>query len=599
MEHLIPTLNKLQDVFATVGAHAIDLPQIVVVGCQSAGKSSVLEAIVGRDFLPRGAGICTRRPLILQLIHVDEGKNPPEWAEFLHAAGQKWTDFAKVMKEIDDETDRVCGKKKGVTDKPINLKVFSPHVLNLTLVDLPGLTKIAIEDQPKDIADQIDRMVTSYISPPNAIILAITPANTDLANSDSLIAARKVDPEGNRTIGVLTKLDIMDRGTDARDVLLNKVYPLKLGYIGVVNRSQQDITTKKSMAAASAAEAKFFEGEEAYRDIAKNCGTQFLSTTLNQLLMRHIKNQLPTLYAQINDLLGRKRAELAKYGESLGTSLDDQEMMLFKLVSRYMEEFHGMLDGTSDRLDMKRLDGGSTVISALIDEFPEAMLGIPSVKEIPREKVQLMMESRSGIQRRMFFPEATFDTLVKLEIDKLRPCVLACIDKAKHLLIDIHNSVQVPELERFTSLRDNIIAIAQDSVVQGAKEASSYANQLLDVQMAFINTTHPDFVRSGKSPQDALASGQSSNVDILVDLVHRYYVIVRKEVIDSIPKAIFRRLLGRAVENLRFTLVERLVLNPELNEDPAIADRRRACLRLIEALKSASKVLAEVRKTRI
>jgi GTP-binding protein EngB required for normal cell division len=242
MQNLIPVLNKLQDVFATVGTHTVDLPQIVVVGCQSAGKSSVLESIVGRDFLPRGSGICTRRPLILQLIHTDSG---PDYGEFLHSKGTRWTDFDKIRKEIEDETDRVCGSNKGVTDKPISLKVFSPNVLNLTLVDLPGLTKIAVEDQPPDIADQIEKMVNHYISSENAIILAITPANQDLANSDSLIAARRVDPAGNRTIGVLTKLDIVDKGTDARDVLLNKVYSLKLGYIGVVNRSQADINGKK------------------------------------------------------------------------------------------------------------------------------------------------------------------------------------------------------------------------------------------------------------------------------------------------------------------------------------------------------------------
>ena len=139
MQNLIPVLNKLQDVFSTVSAHMVDLPQIVAVGCQSAGKSSVLEAIVGKDFLPRGAGICTRRPLILQLIHIEEKK---EWGEFLHAPGKKFTDFSEICKEIEAETDRVCGPNKGVTDQPINLKIFSNTVLNLTLVDLPGLTKV-------------------------------------------------------------------------------------------------------------------------------------------------------------------------------------------------------------------------------------------------------------------------------------------------------------------------------------------------------------------------------------------------------------------------------------------------------------------------
>eukprot|EP00300_Choanocystis_sp_HF-7_P010111 c16786_g1_i1.p1 GENE.c16786_g1_i1~~c16786_g1_i1.p1 ORF type:complete len:176 (-),score=43.08 c16786_g1_i1:13-540(-) len=164
MEDLIPVINKLQDVFTIVGGSNphIDLPQIVVVGAQSAGKSSVLENIVGRDFLPRGQGIVTRRPLVLQLIHTSpkpkpqpvEGEsssaeNPQqaqaegeEWGEFLHMEGHKFFDFQDIRKEIEAETERVTGKNKGVSDKPIRLRIFSPHVVNLTLVDLPGITKV-------------------------------------------------------------------------------------------------------------------------------------------------------------------------------------------------------------------------------------------------------------------------------------------------------------------------------------------------------------------------------------------------------------------------------------------------------------------------
>ena len=105
---------------------------------------------------------------------------------------------------------------QGISKKPISLKVYSPHVLNLTLVDLPGLTKVPIGDQPSDIEDQVREMILDYIRPSNTIILAVTPANQDLANSDALKLARHVDKEGDRTIGVITKLDLMDPGTDAR-----------------------------------------------------------------------------------------------------------------------------------------------------------------------------------------------------------------------------------------------------------------------------------------------------------------------------------------------------------------------------------------------
>jgi replication fork clamp-binding protein CrfC len=89
------------------------------------------------------------------------------------------------------------------------LRVFSPHVLTLTLVDLPGITKVPVGDQPKDIERQIRDMLLKYISKPSCIILAVTPANIDLANSEGLKMAREVDPDGQRTIGVLTKVDLM------------------------------------------------------------------------------------------------------------------------------------------------------------------------------------------------------------------------------------------------------------------------------------------------------------------------------------------------------------------------------------------------------
>ncbi len=119
------------------------------MGSQSSGKSSVLENIVGRDFLPRGSGIVTRRPLILQLINVpaDEDQTAAqiaqsEWAEFHHIPNRRFTEFQDVKREIENETARIAGSNKGINRQPINLKIYSPHVLSLTLVDLPGLTKV-------------------------------------------------------------------------------------------------------------------------------------------------------------------------------------------------------------------------------------------------------------------------------------------------------------------------------------------------------------------------------------------------------------------------------------------------------------------------
>jgi dynamin 1-like protein len=117
----------------------------------------------------------------------------------------------------------------------------------------------------------------------HSVILSVSAANVDLANSESLKLARSVDPQGRRTIGVLTKLDLMDAGTNALDILTGRVYPLKLGFIGCVNRSQQDINAEKNMRDALESENEFFKSHPAYRNIAHKNGTKYLARTLNQV----------------------------------------------------------------------------------------------------------------------------------------------------------------------------------------------------------------------------------------------------------------------------------------------------------------------------
>ncbi|KAI7983315.1 Dynamin-related protein 1B [Camellia lanceoleosa] len=115
-----------------------------IFSLECSGKSSVLESVVGKDFFPCGSGIVTRRPLVLQLHRIDEGR---EYAEFIHLPKKKFTNFAAVRKEIADETDRETGYSKRISTVPIYLSLYSPNVVNLTLIDLPRLTKVAIAGQ--------------------------------------------------------------------------------------------------------------------------------------------------------------------------------------------------------------------------------------------------------------------------------------------------------------------------------------------------------------------------------------------------------------------------------------------------------------------
>ena len=155
-----------------------------------------------------------------------------------------------VREEIEAETERSLGPGKAVSPEPIMLTIRSPKVPNLTLVDMPGLTKIATDNQPASIVRELEEMSRAYIRPKNVIILAVSPANADIATSDAMRLVREFDPQGERTIGVLTKLDLMDSGTDAREVLEGRSLFLRHGWIGVVNRSQSDINSKADIRAA-------------------------------------------------------------------------------------------------------------------------------------------------------------------------------------------------------------------------------------------------------------------------------------------------------------------------------------------------------------
>jgi len=147
LRKFINVIDELRDVGLQ---QFIKLPRICVLGGQSAGKSSVLESIVGLDFLPRGDGVVTRRPLELRLNH-QPGAQP--WARFEEVPNKKFTDFQEVKQTIDFLTDKVCGKSKNIIDKPIVLTVYSHTCPDLTLIDLPGITRIPMagSDQPDNI----------------------------------------------------------------------------------------------------------------------------------------------------------------------------------------------------------------------------------------------------------------------------------------------------------------------------------------------------------------------------------------------------------------------------------------------------------------
>uniref|UniRef100_A0A8C3TK11 Dynamin-1-like protein n=2 Tax=Catharus ustulatus TaxID=91951 RepID=A0A8C3TK11_CATUS len=708
MEALIPVINKLQDVFNTVGADIIQLPQIVVVGTQSSGKSSVLESLVGRDLLPRGTGVVTRRPLILQLVHVspedgrkgagDENdpatwKNPrhlakevdaAEWGKFLHTKNKIYTDFDEIRQEIENETERISGNNKGISPEPIHLKIFSSNVVNLTLVDLPGMTKVPVGDQPKDIELQIRELILQFISNPNSIILAVTAANTDMATSEALKIAREVDPDGRRTLAVITKLDLMDAGTDAMDVLMGRVIPVKLGIIGVVNRSQLDINNKKSVADSIRDEYGFLQKK--YPSLANRNGTKYLARTLNRLLMHHIRDCLPELKTRINVLAAQYQSLLNSYGEPV----EDKSATLLQLITKFATEYCNTIEGTAKYIETSELCGGARICYIFHETFGRTLESVDPLGGLNTIDILTAIRNATGPRPALFVPEVSFELLVKRQIKRLEEPSLRCVElvhEEMQRIIQHCSNYSTQELLRFPKLHDAIVEVVTCLLRRRLPVTNEMVHNLVAIELAYINTKHPDFAdacglmnnnieeqrrnrlarelpsavprdktssvgsdasqesatgswrgmlkpskaeeasaeEKSKPPAALPASPQKGHAVNLLDvpvpvarklsareqrdcevierLIKSYFLIVRKNIQDSVPKAVMHFLVNHVKDTLQSELVgqlyKSLLLDDLLTESEDMAQRRKEAADMLKALQRASQIIAEIRETHL
>ncbi|XP_028851415.1 dynamin-1-like protein isoform X1 [Denticeps clupeoides] len=672
METLIPVINRLQEVFLTVGADSIQLPQIVVVGSQSSGKSSVLESLVGRDFLPRGSGIVTRRPLVLQLVHVppleerrkhDNGNESKrnsqnsypgikaeEWGTFLHCKNQIFTDFTEIRKEIQEETDRGSGDNKGIGNDPIYLKIFSPNVLSLTLVDLPGITKVPVGDQPEDIEIQVQEMILSFISNPNSIILSVSPATSDLATSDALKLAREVDPDGRRTLLVVTKLDLMDAGTDALEVLLGRVIPVRLGIIGVVNRSQHDLNTRKSVPDAAKDEQAFLQRH--YPSLASRCGSRYLARTLSRLLMHHIRDCLPELKTRVTVLTAQYQARLNSYGQPV----EDPSAMLLQIVTKFASDYCNTIEGTARHIQTSELCGGARICYIFHETFGRTLQSIDPLGGLTELDVLTAIRNATGPRPALFVPEVSFELLVKKQIKRLEEPSMRCVELVHEELqriIQHCSSYSTQELLRFPKLHDSIVEVVTSLLRKRLPITNEMVHYLVAIELAYINTKHPDFtdaaqvsasvnsqqtdtldggkqcksekeekvslhqpVSAFSSPSKAvnlldtavpisrrLSAREQRDCEVIQRLIKCYFLIVRKSIQDSVPKTVMHFLVNYVKEHLQSELVGQLYKQPLLQEllieSQETAQQRNEVAQMLEALQKANNIISEIRETHL
>ncbi|CAI6349193.1 unnamed protein product [Macrosiphum euphorbiae] len=534
MESLIRIVNKLQDVFSVFGEQQltdlpqiVNLPQIVVVGTQSSGKSSVLESLVGKSFLPRGTGVVTRAPLVIQMIryteetrksmlksnNTEDSESITEWVEFLHKPNIFYFDFDMVRNEIECETNNLAGYNKGITNKQIVLRIHTNRY-DLTFVDLPGITKVAVGDQPDDIDEQIQKLILSYVKQSNSIILAVVTANTDPSTSESLQIAKKLDPDGIRTIAVVTKLDLIDEGTlqDTKDLLCGQRIPVKLGIIGVVNRSQKDIVENKSMDATLTSETEFLKTN--YPDIYTKHGNKALAHTLQLVLITHIKKVYPKLKIELEEMknkLGKKLLVLH--------TPDNKISFLIGLLKDISKSYEDTMNGNQNDVSVDQIVGGASIARIIHQKYLKTINAIEPLQDLSNENIAKVLLNTSGTNQSTFVNEKALQKILSRQLKNLIEPSLDCVELVRSEMLNILNSIDARLLEtlrRYPQLNEDVRKVFEKLLEENVKNIKDFIASYIESYQECLNTANPDFileiVKSNNTIQEEiLAAANISN----------------------------------------------------------------------------------------
>ncbi|KAK6440516.1 hypothetical protein LTR95_003253 [Oleoguttula sp. CCFEE 5521] len=331
----------------------LQLPQLVVCGDHSSGKSSVLEAITQVPF-PRKENLCTRYATEINLRRaltdtittriIPDQSRPEEERTKLSAFNETITDFARLP-ELMDKATAAMGLNAGTassrgtlafTRDVLSIEISGPVHPQLTLVDLPGLIHTPTKEQTREDVKLIHEMVSEYLEEKRTIMLAVVSAKNDYANQMILDMCRKIDPQGNRTLGIVTKPDTLRAGSVNEaawmDLVRNKNIHFNLGWHILKNRTEDDVAV--SLEARNTLEKAFFSSG-AYKALAGQMkGISSLRIRLSQLLYTHLKKELPTLQKELNARLEQTTEPLDELGEKRSTAAE-QKRFLFGVSMQY------------------------------------------------------------------------------------------------------------------------------------------------------------------------------------------------------------------------------------------------------------------------
>ncbi|CAM8931554.1 unnamed protein product [Rhodiola kirilowii] len=606
----------------------IQLPTIVVVGDQSSGKSSVLESLAGIS-LPRGQGICTRVPLIMRLQNQTSG----DTQLFLEFNGKHVeTDEGNIAEAIRNATDEIAGNSKGISNCPLTLVVKKINVPDLTMVDLPGITRVPVQGQPDDIYEQISNIIMEYIKPEETIILNVLSAAVDFPTCESIRMSQQVDKSGQRTLAVVTKCD------RAPDGLLEKVSTdavnIGLGYVCVRNRIGDE-----SYEEARVKEDMLFKTNPHLIQLDRNIvGVPVLAQKLVHLQASIITKRLPEIVNKINEKLSHNKEALNKMPKTL-SSTSEAMAALMQILGSSKESLRkillrGEFEEYPDDLSMHCTSRLAEMLNQYSDEHQSS--DIQGTDNFLMEEIKVLEEMK-GIGLPNFLPRSAFLFLHQRKVNAVSNAPIEFVTKIWNYIegvvttVLMHHSDNYPPLQSatrhvvhnmFSNVKERSVARVMETIeMEKLTDYTSNPEYMLEwtkLMQEVDNFVHVVKKRGnnviGVTGVVALPSFGNVNVKHLVNYQHvlhqafdlkmrscAYWKIVVRRMVDSIAMHLLYQ-INKLVEN---EIVQEILnellggangigIERMLEESPMVAKKRERLNKSIRLLTESKKVVANI-----
>lgn len=595
---LIGIANEINNIMNDT---CIQLPRLVVVGTQSSGKSSVLNSIISMDILPTGKLMTTRTPLELNLIKTSKN-NSSSYVEFGYYQDGKWiqeitipitvpvptvAEVDAIRSHIQKKTIELCGNNMNISSMPIILNVFSPYVPDLSLVDLPGLTMVACEDkgQPFDIKERIEELVKNYITNKQTIIMAVMQARADLETDLGLALIKKYDKDGSRTIGVLTKPDLMNYDSHVGDYLLtgkiSKNLTLAYGYYLLKNRNDQQ-SKDYDILSGFKLETEYFNGHNEYKKIQyKNkLGITNLTDNLTKILVQTITEVLPVVMTELLSLESKVTHTLIKMGNDLPVTKEGKVSVLNKYVSNFCGKFIDSLESRGNPV----FNAGKKIKDIFAKYKQDSLQIKPFIDANIYDEHYFanIISSLEGNHMSCYTPpiqilEATMSDINNKPIMKLKDPSLKCLDNMCAMIIElVQILLDCEEFKQYPPLANHIMNKFVDEIITVQKVI--IADKIYEIicnEESYMWTDDKTFDLVLKNATEKENLGKHENIIILLEA---YYDTVKYNVCHNVPKIIMNFMIRYIENNLMTFLFKNIVTDEKtelLREDIEIDKQRK------------------------